>query len=130
MKHLKTIFLILCLGLITFNVFELTRTLIPNRPVIFLGFKFSGLDDILKNETHIGYITDYDLKQTAPLAEYEQAQYTLAPVTLDINNPDHRFFIINCSSDAMAAKKLQELGAQPIRRNNFGIILAFRPPNV
>lgn len=126
MNALRKIFLFLCALLIIFNAYHLTRTLTPERPVHFAGIKFSGLENILKQETHVGYITDLSLKETAPLAEYEQAQYVLAPAILDVNNPNHRLLIVNCSSDAVATRKLKDIGAQPLTRNNFGVILAMR----
>ena len=124
MKPLKKIFLILCFILIAFNAFQLFRTLAPKRPINFSGLKFSGLGDILKNETLIGYVSDLDLKETKPLAEYEQAQYMLAPIILDIQKPFHKFVIINCSNDNAALAKLKELNARPLLRNQFGVILA------
>lgn len=126
MNALRKIFLFSCAALIAFNTYHLIRTLTPDRPVGFYGLKFSGLENILKQETHIGYITDLNLNETAALAEYEQAQYVLAPVILDINNPGHRFLIINCSNEAVASSKLKEIGARLLTRNNLGVILAMR----
>ncbi|GEM_PF-2250788 len=130
MSVARTIFLFLCTTLIIFNACQLIQTLTPDRPVRFAGIKFSGLENILKQETHVGYITDLNLKETAPLAEYEQAQYVLAPTILDVNNPDHRFLIVNCSSDASAFSKLKDIGARPLTRNNFGVILAMRDQKI
>ena len=119
-------FLVLCAVLAAWNTYQLTLTLIPERPVGFAGTKFSGLENILKQETRIGYITDLDLKETAVLAEYEQAQYVLAPAILEFNNPNSRFLIIHCSSDTAASRMLKDLGARSLTRNNFGVILAMR----
>jgi hypothetical protein len=126
-KHLKAIFLGSCLILIAFNSVLLVRSLVPDRPVGFSGLKFAGLHDILKNETHIGYWTDLDLKDDRNLAEYEQAQFMLAPAILDINSTSTRFFIVNCSSDEAAAQRLMLIGAEPLKRNQFGVILARNP---
>ena len=126
MKTLRTIFLFLCTALIAWNVYQLTMTLTPNRPVGFAGIKFSGLENVLKQETRIGYITDQNLNEPAPLAEYEQAQYVLAPAILEINNTTARFLIVNCSSDAAALRMLKDIGARPLTHNNFGVILAVR----
>ena len=124
MKPLQKVFLLLCFIVIAFNTFQLFRTLTPDRPVNFSGLKFSGLGDVLKNETLIGYTSDLDIKETKPLAEYEQAQYMLAPIILDVQQPFHKFVIINCSNDNAALAKLKELNARPLLRNQFGVILA------
>jgi hypothetical protein len=126
-KNLKTIFLFLCLILIFFNTCQLIQTLAPNRPIAFSGMKFAGLNDVLKNETQIGYVTDLDANDSQNLAEFEQAQYMLAPAILEWNNTATRLLIVNCSSDATAIEKLIKLGAQPLKRNQFGIILAQNP---
>jgi hypothetical protein len=126
-KSLKRTFLVLCFLLIALNALMLVRSLVPDRPVGFGGIKFAGLHDILKDETHIGYLTDLDLKDDRNLAEYEQAQLMLAPAILDINDTSPKFFIVNCSSDEAAARKLLAAGAQPLKRNQFGIILARNP---
>lgn len=123
-EKLRIFFLSLLFGLICFNSYQLILNLTPNRPIAFTGIKFAGLSDVLKNETHIGYITDFDLKDDRNLAEYEQAQYMLAPAILEHNNSQTRFLIINCSTDTASFQKLKELGAQPLKRNQFGVILA------
>jgi hypothetical protein len=120
----KISFLVLCLILICVNSFQLFKKLSPQHPISFSGLKFSGLGDILGKETTIGYISDLDLKEAGPLAEYEQAQYMLAPIVLDIINPAHKFVVINPSSDAAALDKLKEFNARPLLRNQFGVILA------
>lgn len=127
-QHIQTLqlcFLIVCCALIGVNTFQLFGKLRSDRPIAFAGLKFSGLGERLNNENSIGYASDLDLKEASALAEYQQAQYVLAPVILDINQPSaHRFAIINCSDDACALTKLNELNARPLLRNQFGVILA------
>jgi hypothetical protein len=123
-KSLQIIFLVLCSILIAFNAYQLIRTLAPERPITFSGLKFAGLNEVLHNETRLGYITDMNMDDTGHLAEYEQAQYMLAPAILELNKTNTRFLIVNCSSDAAAYQKLKALGAQPLKRNQFGVILA------
>ncbi len=124
--HFKTLFLAWCVIFIGVNAYQLYKKLSPERTVHFAGLKFSGLNEYLKNETRIGYATDLDIKETGPLAEYEQAQYILAPTILDVTGKAHKYFIVNCSTEAAALNKLKELNATPILRNQFGIILALR----
>lgn len=124
--HFKTLFLVWCLIFIGLNAYQLIKKLSPQRPIAFAGLKFSGLNDYLKEETHVGYTTDRNLNDTAPLAEYEQAQYVLAPLILDVTDTYHPYVLINCSTDTAALDKLKALNAKPLLRNQFGIILAQR----
>jgi hypothetical protein len=124
----SVIFLACCCALILFNVFHLFRTLCPSRTVGFAGLKFSGLAEVLENETHIGYVSDLNIREAGPLAEYEQAQYVLAPVILDVERPAHKFVIINSSNDDAAIAILKKLNARPLMRNQFGVILATTEP--
>jgi hypothetical protein len=126
-QHLKTIFLGLALILVAVNLVQLVPELIRERPIVFAGIKFAGLGDVLKNETRVGYITDLTIEDSGNLAEYSQAQYMLAPVILELNNAQTPFLIVNCSSDAVAFEKLKSLGLQPLKRNQFGVILARNP---
>jgi hypothetical protein len=124
-KILNSCFLSLCCVLIIVNAFQLFQKLGPGRPVAFAGLKFSGLGEKLKEESTVGYVSDLDIKNPGPLAEYQQAQYILAPVLLDIQQPSrHRYVLINCSDDASAIQKLKELNARPLLRNQFGVIFA------
>lgn len=121
---LSIIFLICSCALILLNTFQLFRTLGPQRPIGFSGIKFSGLSEVLNKETRIGYVSGQNIRETGPLAEYEQAQYMLAPVILDVERPAHKFVIINCSNDESALAILKKLNARPLLRNQFGVILA------
>ena len=96
-------------------------------PFVFLGYKFAGLDQFLKNEKYVGYYTDGDTKDAGVIEEYSQAQFVLAPHILDLNNTSRHFTIFNCSNETVALKKIQELGLRPFKRNNLGIIVARTP---
>jgi hypothetical protein len=126
-KQLKILFFGLCLLFVSFNAYQLIRKLTADRPITFSGIKFSGLGETLKNEERVGYITDLDIKETPNLVEFQQAQFMLAPAILELNTTSSRYFIVNCSSDAAAIQKLMELRAQPLKRNQFGVILAQKP---
>lgn len=124
------IFLVGSLIVITINMTELLVdvTTIEQRktyiPFYFQGFKFSGLDDILKDVKYVGYYTDKDLTVTHHLAEFAQAQYIVAPVILDLNNTKHKFILFDCTSEGKAFTKIREIGAIALRKNKYGIILA------
>lgn len=130
----KTVWGMLLIGLVLWNTFntarELTRT--HNRrklnPYIFYGLAFSGIDKILTGTKAVGYYTDRDLDQTENAAIFAQAQYTLAPVLVEINNFDHEFILLECTSEDIAMAKVKEIGAIPVKKNKLGVILAQRKP--
>ncbi len=53
---------------------------------------------------------------------------TLAPTILELNNLDHEYILFDCSTDQVAADKIEEINALAIKRNKFGIILARKGP--
>jgi hypothetical protein len=95
-------------------------------PFVFGGEAFAGVKDLIQDEKYVSYITDKNLSVDKNIAEFSQAQFSLAPVILDLNNPNHRFLIINCESKPHAQAVLKYYQARPIRQNNLGVILAAR----
>ena len=93
-------------------------------PYIFMGNKFLGLNTVLKSMKYVGYYTDKNLDENKPALQFAQAQYILAPIILDLNNTHHPFVLFDCSSEEVALQKIKENGLTPIKRNQFGIILA------
>ena len=127
----KGFFVVIAAGIILINACELSQSLIKiiaerNRSLFrFSGLKFSGLDGILQDAAYVGYYTDKNLsKDRDAAAQFSQAQYILAPAILDVNNTNHFFTLFDCTTEEMAFKKIKELGAIPIKKNKFGIILA------
>ena len=96
-------------------------------PYLFMGYKFSGLSDILKDSTYVSYYTDKDMHERQNALQFAQAQYVLAPIILDRALLSHEYILLDCSSDKTALKKIEELGVLPVKRNQFGIILARNP---
>jgi hypothetical protein len=107
------------------ELIKLTR-LRQKNPFVFGGEAFTGIKDLIQGEKYVGYITDKDLKADKNIAEFSQAQFSLAPVILDLNNPNHRLLLINCESKQRAQAVLQYYKARPVRKNNLGVILAAR----
>lgn len=97
-------------------------------PYLFVGIKFSGLEETLGDASYIGYYTDKSLDDRLAAMQFAQAQLVLAPSILDLNNTSHEFTIFDCSSTEAALGKIRELGAQPLKINQFGIILARTKP--
>jgi hypothetical protein len=59
--------------------------------------------------------------------EFAQAEYALAPITLDINNPTHEYVILNYANPLAAFAKVKELNLVVWKQNQLGIILARNP---
>ncbi|MCK5579791.1 MAG: hypothetical protein KAJ18_00805 [Candidatus Omnitrophica bacterium] len=104
-----------------------THHLRQKKPPVFLGIQFAGLDNILKDTEYIGYYTDKSLDDHVPAMQFAQAQYTLAPIVLDFNNINHPFVLIDCSSEKVAFETVKKYRLIPVRRNQFGIVLAKNP---
>ena len=95
-------------------------------PLHSLGFQFLGLDKIFKGVRTVGYYTDKDLDNPLAVAQFEQAQYMLAPTVLDLNGTQHRWVIFDCTNPKTALTVIQFLGFVPLKINH-GIILARNP---
>jgi len=92
-----------------------------------LGDQFKGLEPIFNHMPMAGYYTDKPIERPMVIAQFEQAQYVLAPTVLDLNHTDYPLVLFDCSSPEVALNKIKELGFQPVKANNLGIILAFNP---
>ena len=99
----------------------------PTIPFHSLGFKFMGLEKVLGNMRYAGYYTDKNMENPLAIAQFEQAQYMLSPMVLDLNNTKYPLVIFDCTSPQTALAKIKELGLQPVTANNDGIILAYNP---
>ncbi len=119
--------------LVCFNLYQLHKQIsdkIAERkrtPYIFLGFKFAGLNAVLGNNGRIGYLTDKNMDERVNAMEFAQAEFMLVPLTLDLNNPDHEYVILSCSSPEETWKKVRDLGLVPLKQNRFGVMLARNP---
>ena len=129
----KHIFLVVASLTLLFNLYSLfkeTKRMIKLRdhiPYTFLGDRFRGLDAFLGHAPRIGYYTDKNLDDNLNARQFAQAQLVLAPTILDLNNTDHDFILFDCSSPKVAIQKIQELGAQALKANPYGLILARNP---
>jgi hypothetical protein len=95
-------------------------------PLHSLGFQFMGLENVFRGVPTVGYYTDKDLDNPLAIAQFEQAQYTLAPTVLDLNHTQYHWVIFDCTSPQMAMGMIRHLGLTPMKINH-GIILAFNP---
>ena len=95
-------------------------------PLHSLGFQFMGLEDVFKGIRSVGYYTDKDLNNALAIAQFEQAQYMLAPTVLDLNQTQYHWVIFDCTSPQVAMGVIKRLGFTPAKMRN-GIIVAFNP---
>jgi len=130
-KLLPQLFFALCfLIMIGFNIpgikQELHRIFMYKKVISHqkIGYKFDGLEQFTKGVEYMGYYTDKDFSQDEPVKEFAQAQYMLTPTVLEHNNLSHEYILFVCKHEVNAWKKMQEIGASPLRRNKFGMILA------
>ena len=123
----------LCVLVLGMNIRQLSEKVTTTHhkrqeyPPIFLGIKFAGLEDILGDTEYIGYYTDNSLDDKVPAMQFAQAQYTLAPVVLDFGNMNRAFVLLDCSSEKVAFDTVKKNRLVPLRRNQFGVVLAKNP---
>ena len=126
----KNLFIVSLAAVVVFNIVTLTKELINIHKLKafaasqFPGRIFSGLDKTLEGIKYAGYFTDKDINNIAQAKHFAQAQYVLAPVILDLNNTDHEYILFDCTSLKITFDKIKEIGAVPLKANQFGIILA------
>jgi hypothetical protein len=129
----RKLFFILILLVITFSLrewpAEFKNANLKSKQALrgFPGLKFSGLEEALSGAQAIGYITDKDLAVKENQLQFSQAQYILAPIILEVNSLRHEFFLIDCTTEQKAFAALKAIGAAPLKKNQYGIILARKP---
>lgn len=91
-------------------------------PLHSLAAQFDGLKETFKGLRYAGYYTDKDTEAPLTLAQFQQAQYTLAPTVFILNKTNYPLVIFDCTTTDVAVAKMKELGFAPIKSYN-GIIL-------
>ena len=92
-----------------------------------LSYQFVPLQPVFKNIPRAGYYTDKNLDIPLAVAQYEQAQYVLAPTLLELNNTDLPLIIFDCTTPEIAIAKMKELKLIPITQSPTGLFLATNP---
>lgn len=130
MRNLKRIFIVLLFIAAAFNFLQAyvqalgqlqDRTTVPLHS---LSYQFMGLESVFKNVPVVGYFTDKNLNNTLAIAQFEQAQYILAPTVLDLNQTKYHWVIFDCTSPQVALDAIKHFGFTPLKINH-GIILAY-----
>ena len=91
-----------------------------------IGYKFEGLNQFTEGIEYIGYFTDTNINDQENSKIFAQAQYLLAPAILDYNNVEHEYILFVCEDEKKAWAIIKDIGAEPLRRNQYGMILAKR----
>ena len=135
-RNLKNIFFIALILAAAFNLLTAYAQAISQLrdrttiPLHSLGFQFIGLENIFKDIRSVGYYTDKDLiNNSLAIAQFEQAQYMLAPTVLDLNHTEYHWVIFDCTSPQVAMETIKRLGLIPMKTYH-GIILALNPNGV
>jgi hypothetical protein len=132
MRYFKIFFTALLLLAVLFNLYQAyAQALVQLQdhktiPLHSLGYQFIGLEKVFKNVRTVGYYTDKNLDNPLNIAQYEQAQYMLAPTVLDLNQTRYHWIILDCTSPQAAMEAVRRLKLVPAKAHN-GIILALNP---
>jgi hypothetical protein len=111
-------------------------------PFTFYGDAFAGLNQVLAGEKYLGYYTDKDIQDPKYSAQFEQAQFSLAPLILELTDvsllksmggrvdhpTQHRFILFDCRDEKECWRTLAEIKARPLKRNTLGAVLAQTMP--
>lgn len=132
LKRVLYIFIVLAATFSFFTAYAQAIFQLQDRktiPLHSLGYQFMGLENIFKDVRTIGYYTDKDLSQPIAIAQFEQAQYMLAPTVLDLNHTQYHWVIVDCTTPQAAMEAIKHLGLTPLKIHN-GIILAYNPGGI
>ena len=96
-------------------------------PLHSLAAQFIGLEKVFTGLPRAGYYTDKNMDIPLAVAQFEQAQYVLAPTVLELNNTSLPLIIFDCTTPQISMNKIKELKLTPVSFSNSGIILAVNP---
>ena len=81
----------------------------PGTALHSLAEQFMPLQKVFANVPRAGYYTDKNMDIPLAVAQFEQAQFVLAPTVLELNNTNLPLVIFDCTSPAIAMQKIKEL---------------------
>jgi hypothetical protein len=90
------------------------------------GIQYADLKKGLEGVRDAGFLTGGSETAEGNDGQLMLAQYILAPTVLDLNNPAHRYNVLDCSTPQEALGMLKIIDAKPLYVNAFGKILAER----
>ncbi len=99
----------------------------PSRaPLHSLAEQFAGLKQFFAGVPRAGYLTDKNPENPVVIAQFEQAQYILAPTILELNNASLPVVICDFADPNVSVPKLKKFQLTPVSASNTGLILAVR----
>jgi len=128
----QVLFLILLCAILPFNFVVMRQRFIRMAnyhkviPHQHIGYKFEGLQKVLKNVEVMGYFTDKSLDDPEQAKLFSHAQFAIAPTMLEFNSLDHEYILFVCSDERIAWKIIKEINGMALNRNRFGMILVKR----
>ena len=88
-----------------------------------LGAQFQTFMPLLQKTRIAGYYTDKNMEHPLALAQFQQAQYTLAPTVLDLNQTHYALVIFDGTTPEASLAAMQKLGFKPVTAGPTGIFL-------
>ena len=110
------------------QIYPLTLTANQSRKNYEPGMEFADFKEKLSGVKRVGFLTNKDMSPERNDGQFLAAQGTLAPIILDLNNPNHSWIILDCIHLIPAYLKMKEIDATPVYTNKFGKILAHKKP--
>ena len=132
--NLKKIFIVLALIIICVNFIALVkicRTVLAqnkSQKPIEPGYEFTDLKEKIFLLKRIGFLTNKDMSSERNDGQFLAAQYVLAPVVLDLDNPHYPFVILDYTGLIPAFDEMEAIGANPIYVNEYSKVLAKKRP--
>lgn len=133
LHHMRQIFIYLIIAVACFNACCSLFNAISSKnnphsfPLHRLAEPFVGLKPIFKDQHAAGYITDKNLDIPLAIAQYQLAQFTLAPTILHLNKSDTALALIDATDSDNAKRLVNEYKLTPLKMSNQGLILAINP---
>lgn len=120
-----------CTLIIAANLYHLwpaytSLLLKPPAPTTGPGASFVEFKPYLKNTAAAGFLTDKDMSPERNDGSFLQAQYALAPVRLELNDPQQEWLVIDPTHILSAMDLTRDLSVEFIRINPDSKILAQR----
>ncbi len=123
--YLSVVVLFSVAGLFTgYGHIIMLKTSTTHFPLHKLAEPFQQLASLFKNQHDASYLTDKDIEIPAVIAQYQLAQYSLAPTILHLNQAQGPLVLIDASSKESAQQFLQKYQLTPLKISPTGLVLA------
>ncbi len=131
--RLKNIIIIISIILFlrsSFYLFVYTMSQIMHRheEILEPGSQFATFKKYLKGQKSIGFLTDKDMSPEHNNGFFSQTQYILAPIVVNLNNPENQFNILDYSKMDDIIYSIYALKSVRLTSNEYGQALIRRRP--